>query len=410
MGKWSWFTQGWQFFKQPTVWRLSVGRWISDWGDAVHILAFNWLVIQQTGSAGAAGLCSAVWLVGQLVGGIPGGWLADRYSAWKLLLVSYLLHAAVIGGFTVLCVLTKPDLTALWTVSLVLGLLGAQIDPAQRSLVKRLFPGNQELARVNSLMTGGGALTQVSGPLLAGLLLTVLPVWTAFAANALSFGLAALTLVGVRAEPGRRERAASTVSAAQGSLLQQLRPLRTVLVCTAVFVLGPAPLLVSFLPFYVQQVQGWPIEVLGFLEAARWGGLGVGILLGSVWLTRIVNLQAVALSTLAGLAFPLLGLAVGGPWPWQVFCLACIGGVAGFSYVCLNQLFLQSVEEQWVGRVTGALSTVLGAGLLLAWLGWSWTIDQFGYPLALGVALAAHILVSGAAFAGVARSWLNKYL
>lgn len=377
---------GWGFFRQPSIWRLCLSRWLSDWGDATHVLAFNWLVIARTGSAGAAGLCSALWLIGQLLGAWPGGWLADRRSARSLLLTSYLLHSLVVAGCAIAFWLNSP-ITILAGLSMILGSLGALHDPAQRSYLKQLCKDDQQLARLNGLLTGGGALAQCGGPLLAGWLLTwasaALPFWC----NAVSFILAALLIWGLPA-PGRASSEAPTLSVA-GSIWKQLKPLRLILPGGLAFLTGPAPLLVSFLPYYVQHVRGWSAGNLGLLEAFRSAGLGIGVLCGSFLIAKgLPPMKAVRLG-LFTLVIPLVGFCLSETSSTGILAgwLALLGILAGGAYVCLNQLFLQEISADWIGRVTATLSSVAGIGLFLGWLVWSWTIDHYGYPIALRAAL-----------------------
>jgi MFS family permease len=382
---------GWSFFRQPSIWRLCLSRWLSDWGDATHVLAFNWLVIARTGSAGAAGLCSALWLIGQLLGSWPGGWLADRRSARSLLLTSYLLHSLVVSACAVAFWLNSP-IVIFAGLSMILGSLGALHDPAQRSYLKQLCQDDQQLARLNGLLTGGGALAQCGGPLLAGWLLTwasaALPFWC----NAVSFVLAAVLIWGLPA-PGRVS-GETPIAATSGSIWQQLKPLRFILPGGLAFLIGPAPFLVSFLPYYVQHVRHWNPSSLGLLEASRSAGLGIGVLCGSFLIARgLPPMRTVRLGLFA-LAIPLMGFwlseasETGILTGWLIF----LGLLAGGTYVCLNQLFLQEVGTNWIGRVTATLSSIAGIGLFLSWIIWSWVIDHLGYPVALRAALCVFAL------------------
>jgi MFS family permease len=73
---------------------------------------------------------------------------------------------------------------------------------------------------------------------------------------------------------------------------------------------------------------------------------------------------------------------------WLIF----MGLLAGGTYVCLNQLFLQEVGTNWIGRVTATLSAIAGVGLFLSWITWSWVIDHLGYPVAFRSALCVFAL------------------
>lgn len=373
----------WQYFRQPRVWRLCVSRWLSDCGDAAQVLAFNWLVIAETGSATAAGLCSALWLTGQLLGAWPLGWLTDRSNAHTLLIGSNLLHALVIAVYTAFF-LHGTGWLAPAVLSLILGILGAAGEPAQRSLIKQSSPNERELARLNGLLSSGGALAQCLGPLAAGWLVGWAPVALPFYLNVASF-LGAALLLGPLKIPGLPVEVDAVPETASTTLIGQLRPLMPVIVAVFVFLSAPVPLIVSFLPYYVQQVRHWPAANLGLLEAARWAGLGLGTLAGSLLVTRGLNpIPAVRFGLpllivpLAGFAWSTAeGVSLAAGW------FASLGLLAGGAYLCLNQLLLQQVGTAWIGRVSGALTSVAGVGLIVGWLGWSWLIDRVGYTVAL---------------------------
>ncbi|UFP94541.1 MFS transporter [Gloeobacter morelensis] len=391
----------WRFFRRPEIWRLCLGRWTSDWGDAVHILAFNWLLVQQTGSAAAVGLCQALWIAGQLAFSWPGGWLVDRLGPRALLLTSYGLHGALIATFAALAFWGWTNLWLLGGISIVLGVLGAPTDPAHRSLTKQIAPENADLVRLNGLLSSGGAAAQCLGPLLAGWMLMAVPGAWAFALNALSFAAAAVALAGVRPKAPRAAAAPPLPAAGRAPLLAVLRPLLGPLIAASGFIFGPAALLVVFLPYYVQQVQHWPIAALGTLEAARWLGLGIGTVLGSLLLGRLAVRLSLALAvSLASLLVPLAGFALSASAGWMVQAgwLAALGAAAGVAYVLLNLLFLQEVRAEWMGRVNGGLAVYVGLGLLVFGALWWLTIERIGYPVALrgAIALFAACLIPAA--------------
>ncbi|AGY60337.1 MFS transporter [Gloeobacter kilaueensis] len=402
----------WQFFSRPTTWKLCLGRWCSDWGDAVHILAFNWLVVRLSGSAAAVGLCQALWLMGQLAGSWPGGWLVDRLSARTLLLLSYALHALTIGGFAVLAFRGEANIWLLAALSVFLGMLGAPGDPANRSLMKQAAASDDELARLNGLLSSGGAVAQCLGPLLGGWLLTSAPLAWAFVLNTLSFVAAGLLLLGIRSSSPVAPKAAAAAAAPAGeSLFAQIRPLLPSLIAASGFVFGPAALLVLFLPYYVQQVQHWPISALGVLEAARWLGLGIGTIGGSLAIGRLARRVEPAIGIAMGtLVVPLVGFNThhAANWWVQSLWLVAVGTSAGVAYVCLNQLFLERVRGEWIGRVNGALAVYVGVGLLLFGALWWQLIDHLGYSTAFSFAIGGFALALAAALAAKYFSLDNR--
>jgi len=72
-----------------------VGQTLSSVGDAVALIALPLLVLQATGSVARMGLVAGVSGVGQIVGGVVAGPLADRLDRRRFMLACDLARAAL---------------------------------------------------------------------------------------------------------------------------------------------------------------------------------------------------------------------------------------------------------------------------------------------------------------------------
>jgi MFS family permease len=136
----------------------------------------------------AAGAAMALRYLAEIVLGPPGGALAERVGARRLLV---LLSCASAAGLAAI------GFGALWTGALTVVLLRGLIQPLPGPVAARAYPGPERVSALARLATwrdlGAGL-----GPLAAGALLPVLPPYALYGATAAVLAGAALMLGGRR--------------------------------------------------------------------------------------------------------------------------------------------------------------------------------------------------------------------
>lgn len=135
----------------------------------------------------AAGAALALRYVAEILLGPPGGALAERYGARRLLM---LLSVSTAAGLAVI------GAGLLWFGAVLVVLLRGLIQPLPAPVVAAENPGADRVPALARLATwrdlGAGA-----GPLLAGALLPLLPHWQSYGGAALLLAVSAAA-VGVR--------------------------------------------------------------------------------------------------------------------------------------------------------------------------------------------------------------------
>jgi MFS family permease len=190
-------------------WLLS-GLAVSQTGDWLYNLALVVLVYERTHSALRAGVATAARVVPVVVPGPLGGVLADRFDRRRIMItcdlarMGLMVLLAAVAAFRLPIVLA-PVIAAAATagaapyVSCVAAVTPRLVDDAD-------LPGANA---AHSAVTGAGI---VLGPTLGGVLLLLGSAASAFALNALTFGLSALAVLAIRDDadpsPFRVRRAA----------------------------------------------------------------------------------------------------------------------------------------------------------------------------------------------------------
>jgi MFS transporter, ENTS family, enterobactin (siderophore) exporter len=179
---------------------LSLGRFVSNAGNAVAVTAANWQVFGLTHSSLAVGLLTLADSAGMLVGLLAGGMLADRYDRRKLLIATRLPLAALSLLMLVNSLLPHPALWAIYALALGIGLLAGLSSPAATAVVPAMVRGDQ-LAAAMALNSVGGQLGNLVGPAFGGLLIAGPGLATCYGIDAGAFAVFALAMLAVRPLP-----------------------------------------------------------------------------------------------------------------------------------------------------------------------------------------------------------------
>jgi DHA3 family tetracycline resistance protein-like MFS transporter len=127
-----------------------------------------------------------------------GGVLSDRFDRRRILLCSDLGRALVVGLLAALAITGRLDFVLLTMMVAAYGVGAAFFTPAFESLVPTIVPPD-ELAQANALDQFVRPIAlRLIGPALGGWLIGFVGVGSAFALDAASFVVSALTVIGIR--------------------------------------------------------------------------------------------------------------------------------------------------------------------------------------------------------------------
>lgn len=191
---------------------LWLGQAVSNIGDQFHLIALPWLVLAITGDPLQLGLVMAVAGVPRAVLMLFGGALADRMSPRTIMLWSNLIRMVIAGGLAAAVASGQVQPWMPYAVAGVFGIVSGVFLPSSEAALPRIL-GPQRLAAGNSLMMMATQAAQFAGPALAGSMIALLShgaslgpaamagISGAFAVDAISFAVAAGTLLLVRPLP-----------------------------------------------------------------------------------------------------------------------------------------------------------------------------------------------------------------
>jgi MFS family permease len=177
--------------------RFWVGQTISQLGSSFTQFATPLLIFQLTHSAVNLGIAMAVNFVPYLLFGLLIGAWVDRLDRKRMMIAVDLGRAVVIAAIPVLSALGELHVWQVYAVGFLSSVLTIFFEAGQFAAIPSLV-GESDLVSANGRIQASFSAGSVVGPLLAGVLLTVVAVPTLFEIDAVSFIVSALALAWVR--------------------------------------------------------------------------------------------------------------------------------------------------------------------------------------------------------------------
>lgn len=385
---------------------LWIGQVLSDTGSAAALIAYPLLVLALTRSPALAGLAGTVRLVVQLLLGLPGGALSDRFDRRKVMITCDVIRTAVVALLAVLVLLHAVNWPLVMIIAVIDGAANIMFDPSASAALPVIVSDSQleQAWAATEARTYGASLV---GPALGGFLFG-LGSSVPFLADAVSYLVSAGTVSRIRGQfrPERSgKRASLRREVGDGLALVWRNPL-----LRAVVTLGPLTNFaftgVIFTITVALRQHGVAPGVIGLVQAGVMaGGVAGGIvaprLQGRLSLSRMVTVLSVASAALFAVAALIL------PSPLVAFPVAVTLLLAPASNAALFAEMLRSTPENMRGRVNNTVIMAATGLAAVAPLISGLLVEHASGPWALGAFAAA---IGVAAVMCLALPWLRHSL
>lgn len=200
---------------------LFSGQMISTIGDMFYMVALPWLMLSGGRTPQELGIVLAAYGVPRVATLLLGGLLSDWLRPRMVMLLADLMRAALVGTLVVLILSGRTAVWQLCAVAAPLGAFAGLFLPAYYAILPGIL-GSDALQAGNALNTASLQLALLIGSALAGLVVSRLQTAAAFAVDALTFVVSAITLVsmqgkrGLEKTPAAQAGRASTTAALVG--------------------------------------------------------------------------------------------------------------------------------------------------------------------------------------------------
>jgi len=368
-------------------------------GNGITLVVLPWLVLQRTGSAGAASIVAAAATLPLLVAALVAGTAVDLLGRRRVAMLADAMSALSVAAIPVLALTAGEG--ALTTVVLAgLAALGAFFDPAGMTARLSMLPEAAQRAgwtldHANSVYEAGFSLAYITGPGIGGMLIATIGAINTMWVTAAAFGCSILTMAVLRLAGADRPEPDQQPDSVVSGVLEGLRfvwnnkVLRTLglidLAVTGLYL----PMESVLFPKYFSD-RNEPAHLGWVLMALSIGGL-VGALSWTV-LSRMASKRAAVLT--ATLTFGAASLAIGflPPLPVILVLSAVVGLVYGPIGPIYNSVMQTRTPEHMRGRVVGVMTSMAYAAGPVGFMLAGPLVDAFGLTTAF-LALALPILV-----------------
>lgn len=324
-----------------SIWRnrdflwLFTGRTLSQLGTAVTTFTIPWLLLQLTGSATQTGIAFAVGFIPYLLVSLPAGVFADRYNRKNLMILADSGRMLLLFSIPLAHLLTgEIPIALLYAVQAGVSLFAALFDAAYGACLPNLVERTQ-LQQGNAALQTGSSLSRIGGPVVAGMLISLVGTANTLMIDACSYAISILTIFFIRAP-----FSATLTTAAKQKMLADVREgLRYVWKVKTLRLLALFSMMVNLvgpgmdiaLLHRIKNELLLPSEWAGLIVAALSGGLLAGSLVVGRMKKRFTMAQLLSGSSL-GLVFPPFLLA----WFDSPFVLIIAQFLVGFLLVAWN--------------------------------------------------------------------------
>ena len=374
---------------------LWISQVVSDTGTNAALIAYPLLILALTHSAALAGIVGTVRLVVQIVLGLPGGALSDRFDRRLVMIACDSVRAAVLALLAVLVLVHLVNWPVVMVVSLVDGGANVLFDPSASAALPAIVHDSQ-LEQAYAATEARGYAASLVGPALGGLLFG-LGSSVPFVGDALSYLFSAGTVSRIcgRFRPERSgERQSLGHEIAEGLRLVWRSPLLRAVVVLAPLVNFAFSGVIFTITVALRQ-HGIAPSVIGLAQA----GIAVGGLLGAVIAPRLQGRlplwQLVIVMTVSATALFIVAALVL-PSPLVALPVAMTLVLAPAANAALFAAMLRIAPEEMRGRVTStvimaatglAALSPLTAGLLLQDVSDRWAVGAFAATIGVAAVM-----------------------
>jgi MFS transporter, DHA1 family, staphyloferrin A biosynthesis exporter len=328
---------------------------VSQSGDWMDLVAFNWLVYSLTGSTLSLALANAFRAVPLLFFTLIGGVVADRVERRKLLFSTQAIMMVLAFALAILVSSGSASIWLLYVIALCRGVTMSFNQPARQSLISELVP-QEDLANAVALNSATVNLTRVIGPAIGGALIATIGVGGAFYFNAVSF-LAVLYGLFLMSFPHWEPRTSNH------GMLRDLKDgfayLRNEAGLRLLVILALVPMILGqpyqvMLTVFAKDVFKSGASGLGLMQSVAAAGAVTGaMVIASTRTSKRFHKQMMAGLLGFGLALSLFVIA---PTMWIALPILLIVGFTQQAYQTSNNTLLQmNVAPEFRGRILSTL-------------------------------------------------------
>ncbi|WP_017436662.1 MFS transporter [Saccharococcus caldoxylosilyticus] len=365
------------FRQEKNYLRLFLAGIVNGIGDRFSQVALLALLLELTGSGFAVGVALAIRVVPFLLFGPLGGFLADRFSRKKILIITDLSRITFAISFVL--VNNESDIWIVYLSTFVLAAGEAIYAPARKSFIPLLVK-KENIIKINSLEQVMLGAVLIGGSFSGGIVTFFFGPDMAFWFNGLSFLIAAMIIFPIPFTNKNRHIQKNDKKNSESNIFHSIKNIKKLMIASSA-------LYIAFLFEFIVPLFNGIDNVLISIYAVQefnlgdvgvglfYGALGIGLMLSFIIAQRIhQHLLLIGLATLIleGLFLIILSRVHLAFIAFIVYI--SISFVSGICNTCFDSIVMKETPSDHQGLVFGLLSTIsntligismFGAGIIL---------------------------------------------
>jgi MFS family permease len=366
-----------------TLW---LGQFVSIFGDFLAVFGvISYITFRLNGTAVQVTSVLIAYMVPLAVISPVAGVFIDHWNVKRVMVASDLIRAALI-----LLLVFVHDVAQISAIFLVLSAVSSFFAPAQSVTIRTIVPSEGLLA-ANALMAEAFYVVRLLSPAAAGALVLWLTEKACFYLDVASFVFSAMMISSLTIVRPARVQSEKTVKSLTQDFLAGNKFIFThaglafvfIAMAMAMFVLSSFSPLISI---YIRDTLSAGSFLFGMISAM----VGVGMIAGTQFVTRLVKNRSKSHVVLGGLLCLGLGAALLGGFhnvPMAALSTFTMGFAIAFVWVPAQTMSQQETPHAMVGRVSSSFMSLISIAQVLGLLLSGYLAQKLGIrPLFLSCA------------------------
>lgn len=373
---------------------LWIGQFISQIGDYLALIGALVVIQKLSGSTLWLGFTAMALTLPQLLFGLVGGVMADRFDRKKVMVISDLLRGAAI--LFLIGAKSPRELYLFPLVGCFMSVAGVFFGPARNAVIPCIV-SREMLLTANGLLQASEMLAVIVGSSLASLVIAALGPASAFILDSLTFLISAVLIFTLNIPPlnnsGPKEGIFWPQLKEGLNYIKERKPILAILLVASVATLSLGSIAVLGVA-YVEKYLGVNAESFGFLSSIQ----GIGMVAGGLSLgffSRFASPHYLASIAMMVLGLAILFFAFSSRFEAALLLAAIIGVCVVVVRATLAAILQATVPNEKRGRVESTVNTSISFSTALA-MGLSGILGA-----ALGVRTVFTLAAAGVMLGGV---------
>lgn len=168
-----------------------IGQITSLFGNAIQRFCMSLYILDLTGSAAVFSTILAISTIPYIIFAPIAGLLADTVNRKKIMLYLDVFSAILMAAYSIILLSGKDNIMIIGSVMFILSIVYTLYSPSVTACIPQIVE-KERLASANGIIQQVGAIVNLLGPIVAGILYSFVDIKTIVILNAVSFLIAAI--------------------------------------------------------------------------------------------------------------------------------------------------------------------------------------------------------------------------